>query len=107
MNEVEAGFVGFVDNDGTLTFGFITRNTSFVPTNADATPTYDIYSADMSTRIVTGATASVNSNESAGGYYLNQSISSGSFAAGGLYTVIIKYAISSAARRRCFFFQVT
>jgi hypothetical protein len=109
MVEEEAGFIGPVDIDTNLVFGFFTRNTSAVPTDADSHPTgvtYDIYSADMASRLVTGATATDNSNET-GGYYISQSIATGTFETGKLYTIVLKYLISTASRRRAFTFLCT
>lgn len=99
-------FAGFCELAGTLVAPVLTVNTSDVPTAADASPTYSVYNADMASVLATG-TCTALSGET-GGYYVSQAITAGlGFASGGLYTVLVSYALSSAARRQMITFQVS
>jgi hypothetical protein len=98
-------YVGPVTLEGTLVFPVISRNTSDVPTAADAAPTYSIYNASMSAVLTTGTTSALSGVT--GGYTLSKAITAAlGFAAGNEYVILVEYALSSSARTDTYRFSV-
>ena len=81
-----------------MVIGFLTKNSSDVPTAADSTPTCNFYASDdlQAKSNPISATVSAITGET-GGYVI--SLTTSSLTAGVKYTAIIAYAISSANKR--------
>ena len=93
--------------EDTLSFPFVTANTSDVPTAPDATPTYDVYEPNSSTKRLSAQSASTIGTIT-GVYRISKAIQAANgFSAGKLYSVVTMYALSSSNRRQTFTFMVT
>lgn len=97
-------FVGYVTLEGTLYFPVLTDSSS-VPTDADAAPTWIAYEADLTSQLTSGTSTKISGLD---GVYVGgvACTANNGFAAGQLYTVLASYAISSSARKQSFTFMV-
>jgi len=104
-----AAFGGYVDLEDTLVVPVLTVNASDVPTPADSTPTFIIYSPSAGTAIDSGTCTTPGSISSVtGAYVVSQAINAASgYAAGTTYFCLVSYLISTAQRRQEFEFTVT
>ena len=99
-------FMGFVNLESTLYFPVLTDVAS-VPTNADAAPTWILYSTNISTALTNGTVAALSGVT--GAYIATIACTAANgLAVGGLYTVLVSYAVSAGSQRRqSFTFAVT
>lgn len=87
-------FAGFVVIGDALNAPFITDATVGVAAAPTGTPAYSIYSADLSTALVSAQNATQLGGLT-GVYYIPETISSGSFEAGKKYVAIVTYVIAA------------
>jgi len=100
-------FLGFNNVGDTLVRDLLTKNSSGTPSTADSAPTFRIYSGASTTPVATGTLTHIDSGNVTGLYQLSQVVSSGNGFGRGAYTVIVQYAISSAARADAYTFFLT
>jgi len=107
MADANDVFVGFVELDGTLAFLLPVRNTSDVPTAADAEPTYAIYTVNSDGTRTSRTTGTVGAALETGVYPFSDTVPSGEgFARGQMYSIQFTYAMSAANRRKVYYFMV-
>jgi hypothetical protein len=89
-------FLGFVPLGNTLVGQCITTSTTNVPTNADSTPTVRTYGPSGNVTAGNVNASTLDQANVPGLYSFSIVASAGNgFAAGSLYTVVVKYAVSA------------
>lgn len=99
-------FEGFVVLGDALNAAFVTDVGDNIAAAPTGTPTYSIYSADMSEAIVSAQNCTQLGSET-GVYYVPATIDSNNFAAGVTYTVVIIYTISAQNYSKIMRFSAT
>jgi hypothetical protein len=98
-------FLGFWQLGATLSPCIQLSTTGNVPSTADSAPTFRIYSANSDTPISTG-TASGEIDSQTGWHRISQALTIGNGYAIGVYTVRVRYVVSSIEYVQFYSFQV-
>lgn len=107
-SQSDTAFVGFVEKGSALVVPILISDSNDSPVNADSHPTgvtFDVYAADMSSILLSSQTAT-NLSAEEGVYFINTTIDTG-FAKGSMYSIVIKFLVSTVTKRKLYTFIVT